>query len=120
VRATRVRRFCWNRLSCQRVVEPLERRDIFLIRLCSDGAAYEAIPKRRLRIDIPELKLALERDSDCEVTLSSSQFLVVKRKDTVEVTFVEDGRMIIRNVSDEGAARRIAEGILPARAVLDR
>jgi hypothetical protein len=101
-------------------VDLLERRDVFLIRLCSDGAAYEAIPKRRFKINIRELKLALERDSDCEVTLSSSQFLVVKRKDTVEVTFVNDGRMIIRNVSDEDAARRIAERMLPAQAVLDR
>jgi hypothetical protein len=41
----------------------------------------------------------------------------VKRRDAAEVTIVDDGRMIIRNVADQDAARRIAETILPNRAV---
>jgi len=94
------------------------RRDIFMIRLCSDRAAFEAVPKTRLRFQISKLKDALARRGDCEVTLSTPQLLVVKRRDSVEITFVDDGRMIIRNVADQDAARNIAETILPDEAVV--
>lgn len=88
-----------------------------MIRLCSDRAAYEAVPKKRLRVDIASLRLLLEHRGDCEVVLWTPQLMVIRRKDAAEVTIVDDGRMIIRNVADQDAARRIAETILPDSAV---
>ena len=39
--------------------------------------------------------------------------MVVKKTDATEITIVSDGRLIIRNVADEEAARKIAETMLP-------
>ena len=86
---------------------------MFMIRLCSDHAAYEAVPIKRLRVDIASLKVLLERMGDCEVTLWTPQFMVIRRRDASEVTIIDDGRMIIRNVADQDTARRIAETLLP-------
>jgi len=90
---------------------------VFMIRLCSDHAAYEAVPKRKLRIDIPKLRLWLVRRGGCEVALWTPSLIVVKWRDEAEVTVVDDGRMIIRNVAGQEDARRIAETILPEEAI---
>ncbi|WP_455284609.1 hypothetical protein [[Eubacterium] cellulosolvens] len=89
----------------------------FMIRLCSDRAAYEAVPKKRFKVDIASLRVLLERRGDCDITLCTPQLMVVRRNDATEVTIVDDGRMIIRNAADQDAARTIAETILPNHAV---
>jgi hypothetical protein len=95
----------------------MEHGAAFMIRLCSDRAAYEAVPKKRFKVDITSLRLSLERSGDYEIAVCTPQLIVVKRRDATEVTIVDDGRMIIRNVADQDAAQRIAETILPNRAV---
>jgi len=98
-------------------IRPMEHGAAFMIRLCSDRAAYEAIPKKRFKVDIASLRVSLERSGDYEIAVCTPQLIVVKRRDATEVTFVDDGRMIIRNVADQDDAKRIAETILPMRAV---
>lgn len=95
----------------------MEQGVAFMIRLCSDRAAYEAVPKKRFKVDIASLRLALKRSGDYEIAVCTPQLIVARRRDATEVTIVDDGRMIIRNVADQEAARRIAETILPNRAV---
>jgi len=92
----------------------MERRSMFMIRLCSDHAAYEAVPKRRLSLDLAALNEMIERSAEWTAIVHTPQFLVMKRDDAVEVTVVDDGRMIIRNVADEKSAEEIAEAIAPA------
>lgn len=95
----------------------MKQAGMFIIRLCSDRAAYEAVPKRRLRVDISALRVSLKRRGDCEITLWTPQFMVIRRRDAAEVTIVDDGRMIIRNVADQDMALRIAETLLPDQAI---
>lgn len=95
----------------------MEREETFMIKLCSDRAAYEAVPKKRLKLDLSSLKHSLELHADCEIILYTPQLMVVRRKDAAEVTIVDDGRMIIRNVADQDAARTVAEALLPEGAV---
>jgi len=98
-------------------MRPMEHGAAFMIRLCSDRAAYEAVPKKRFKVDIASLRHSLERSGDYQIAVCTPQLIVVKRSDATEVTIVDDGRMIIRNVADQEAAQRIAETILPDRAV---
>lgn len=91
----------------------MEQGTAFIVRLCSDKAAYEAVPKSRLKVDLARLRRSLESSGNCEITLWTRQLMVVKKTDTTEITIVADGRLIIRNVADEEAARRIAETMLP-------
>lgn len=91
----------------------MEEGAAFMIRLCSDRAAYEAVPKKRLKVDLTRVKVSLERGGDCEIALWTPQLMVIKQRDAAEITIVDDGRLIIRNVADEDTARRIAETLLP-------
>jgi hypothetical protein len=91
----------------------MERGQAFMIRLCSDKAAYEAVPRRRIKVDLARVRRVLQLTGNCEITLWTRQLMVVKREDAIEITIVDDGRMIIRNVTDEQAARSIAEALLP-------
>jgi hypothetical protein len=91
----------------------MEHETAFMIRLCSDKAAYEAIPRRRLRLDLAKVKRFLQLTGNFEITLWTKQLMVVKRNDATEITIVDDGRLIIRNVVDQQAAQRIAEELLP-------
>lgn len=98
----------------------MNRERLYMIRLCSDRAAYEAVPRKRAKLDIMNLKRSLQAHGGCEIALCTPQFIVIKRRDDVEVTIVDDGRMIIRNVRNQEEAQRIAETILPDGAVRDR
>ncbi len=98
----------------------MEREGPYMIRLCSDRAAYEAVPRKRAKVKIMSLKRSLQVRGDSEITLCTPQFMVVKRQDNIEVTIVDDGRMIIRNVSSKEEARRIAEMMLPDEALTGR
>ena len=91
----------------------MEHGAAFIVRLCSDKAAYEAVPKSRLKVDLARLRRSLESGGNCEITLWTRQLMVVKKTDATEITIVDDGRLIIRNVADEEAARKIAETMLP-------
>jgi hypothetical protein len=91
----------------------MEHGAAFIVRLCSDKAAYEAVPKNRLKVDLARLRRSLESSGNCEITLWTRQLMVVKKTDATEITIVADGRLIIRNVADEEAARKIAETLLP-------
>jgi hypothetical protein len=85
----------------------------FIVRLCSDKAAYEAVPRNRVKVDLARLRRSLERGENCKTVLWTQHLMVVKRKDTTEITFVDDGRLIIRNVAGEEAAQKIANDLLP-------
>jgi hypothetical protein len=91
----------------------MERGPAFIIRLCSDRAAYEAVPRTRFKVDLARLRRSLEHGGNCETTLWTRQLMVVKQRDATEITIVDDGRLVIRNVADEEAARKIAETMLP-------
>ena len=90
----------------------MERGRAFVIRLCSDKAAYEAVPRTRLKVDLARLRRSLER-GECEITFWTRRLMVVKQRDATEITIVDDGRLIIRNVADEQTAQRMAEELLP-------
>jgi hypothetical protein len=98
----------------------MERGPAFIIRLCSDKAAYEAVPTKRLKIDLAKLRRSLERDGNCEIALWTRQLMVVKHRDATEITIVDDGRLIIRNVVDEQTAQRAAEALMPKLALSKR
>jgi hypothetical protein len=90
----------------------MEHGAAFIIRLCSDKAAYEAVPRSKFKVDLARLRRSLERGWNCETTLWTRQLMVVKLRDATEITIVDDGRLIIRNVADEEIARKIAETLL--------
>jgi hypothetical protein len=79
-----------------------------IFRLCSDKLSLEAIPKRKLTLDLTRF----DHRPDVDVMVQTPYFLVIRFKDGSEVTLRKDGRMIIRRVRDERIAGRIAQRTL--------
>jgi hypothetical protein len=106
--------FLFNRCDVDgREMSSTDRGRMFVVRLCSDKAAYEAVPRTRLKVDLTRLRRSLEGCGECEITFWTRQLMVVKQRDATEITIVDDGRLIIRNVADEQTAQRTAEELMP-------
>jgi hypothetical protein len=87
----------------------IEQGQLFF-RLCSDHLSIEAIPKKRLLIDLDEIK---NRQLDQhEIILWTPHFVVLKNRWGHEVTLRKDGRMIVRRAESEELARRSASDAL--------
>jgi len=79
-------------------------------RLCSDHLSIEAIPRRPIRIDFQGIRNS--PSDEVELLMWTPHFAVLRSKEGGEVTVRKDGRMVIRNVSSEDAARKTAARIL--------
>lgn len=69
------------------------------IRLCSGKGSYEAIPIRKLKLDLEALKAEFE--SDGKEVLDARVMLIVSGNP--EVTVMRDGRLLIKS-RDESVA----------------
>lgn len=75
-----------------------------MFRLCSDRLSLECIPRKTLKLNLSNY----ERSGELTLMVKTPYFLVFKFKDGPEVTIRKDGRMIIRKVTDEELAQKIA------------
>jgi len=81
-----------------------------LFKLCSDHSAVEAIPKRKVDIDLMRAKDNL--NPEYRVAMSTPHFLVLRGLSGEDITLRKDGRMIVRNAESEEKARAAATRIL--------
>ena len=72
------------------------------LRLCSGRAAYEAVPRPRLDLDLPDLRRKLE---EAGVDVVDARVMLIARMER-EVTVSRDGRILIKT-SDVGEADRL-------------
>lgn len=82
-----------------------------LVKLCSDKAAYEARISQKLSIHMPAAKQALEKAKEHEILIYTPHILII-RSQKAETTLSKDGRMIIKRVSSESEAAKVAQQIL--------
>jgi hypothetical protein len=86
-----------------------EQNQLFF-RICSDHLSIEAIPKKRVRVDLNKLRdSALDR---YRIIMWTPHFAVLKTRKGHEVTIRKDGRMVIRKAGSESMARKAASEIL--------
>lgn len=83
-----------------------------LIKLCSDKAAYEARPRRRIFFNMKEMRRLFEDIKDHEIIVYTPHIMILKSRRGAEVTFSKDGRMLIKNVSNENEAGTVARDVL--------
>lgn len=81
------------------------------VKLCSDKAAYEARTAKRLSLDMNETKRALEESKEHRI-LVCTPHIIILRSGKAETTLSRDGRMLIKRVSSESEAARVARQIL--------
>jgi hypothetical protein len=96
----------WNQMSCKDEFPiPL------LVKLCSDKAAFEARPARKLFLSMDRTKRTLEKSKKHEIVVYTPHMLIL-RIGKVETTLSRDGRMLIKKVSSETEAAQVASDIL--------
>ncbi len=81
------------------------------LRLCSGRAAFEAVPRPRLALDLPAIRGRLE---DAGVTVTDARVLLIARMER-EVTISRDGRILIKSADAVEAGQILAR----LRALVD-
>jgi len=84
----------------------------FLVKLCSDKAAYEVKLQRKIYFTMSRLKQLLETTAGYELVVYTPHITIIKSCKGIEVTFSKDGRILIKNVLDKSEAEAIAEDVL--------
>jgi hypothetical protein len=85
---------------------------LLLVKLCSDKAAYEARPQRKVSFNMNKLQKLFETVDNYQILMYTPYIIVLKSKGGSEVTFSEDGRMLLKNVSGESEAKELACDVL--------
>lgn len=82
-----------------------------LVRLCSDKAAFEARPKRNMSFDMDMVRRLLQKLNNYKILVHTPYIVIVKSKTAREITFSEDGRMLLKSVSNKEEAEALAYDI---------
>ena len=81
--------------------------DLFLLKLCTDGAAYEVRPKKQIKLDLPAFSQDLAAITEMRIRVSLPAILVLE-DDNRSVTIYPSGKLLLRNFQSEESAKRIA------------
>jgi len=85
-------------------------QDQLFFKLCSDHLSIEAIPRKRVNIDLNAIKS--RGLGEHEIILWTPYFVVLENSVGIEVTVRKDGRMIIRKAGSEEDAHKAASDVL--------
>ncbi|MFW9889087.1 MAG: hypothetical protein ACFFER_12950 [Candidatus Thorarchaeota archaeon] len=81
--------------------------DLFLLKLCTDGAAYEVQPKKQIKLDLPALSQELAAMTKMRIRVSLPAILVLEDDDR-SVTIYPSGKLLLRKFQSEESAKQIA------------
>jgi len=83
----------------------------FFIRLCSDKAAFEVRIQRKISFNMVDLEQLLRSVKENEIIVDTPHILIFRTK-LAEVTLSSNGRMLIKKVRNEEAAKEVAHEVL--------
>lgn len=91
----------------------------FIIKLCSDKAAFEVRVQRKIFFNLAKVEQLLKSMKENEILVDTPHILIFRSKGA-EVTLSRNGRMLIKKVQDEKEATAVASEILriASKAVL--
>ncbi len=81
-----------------------------LVKLCADKAAYEVKVQRKIAFNMEKVRELLEAGKSQIIVYTP--FLIIFTSGTAEVTLSQDGRMLIKKVSNPTEAKQVAQKIL--------
>lgn len=83
----------------------------FVVKLCSDKAAFEVRIQRKISFNMADLERLLRSVKENEIIVDTPH-IVIFRSEGAEVTLSRNGRMLIKKVRDEEEARAVASEVL--------
>jgi hypothetical protein len=84
----------------------------YLIKLCSDKAAFEVKFSQKLRLNMESIKKTLESSKGFEIVMYTPPIVILRSVAGVEVTLSKEGRILIKNVSSKDEAEIITRKLL--------
>jgi len=83
-----------------------------LVKLCSDRAAFEAVPQRRVFFDMNMVRQLFDAIETFEILVYTPSIIIIRSSEGREVTFSRDGRMLLKKILNEDEATALAQGVL--------
>jgi len=83
----------------------------FVVKLCSDKAAFEVRIQRKISFNMADLERLLKSMKDSEIIVNTPHILIFRSKEA-EVTLSRNGRMLIKKVRNEKEATTVASEVL--------
>lgn len=87
----------------------LKITDLFMLKLCSDGAAYEAKPKNKTSVDILSITDEVKEVLKMKVRVNLPAMLILEGDDGRIVNIFPSGRLLLRKFPSEEAAESITK-----------
>ncbi|MHA2353130.1 MAG: hypothetical protein ACXAC0_05185 [Candidatus Thorarchaeota archaeon] len=82
--------------------------DLFIIKLCSDGAAFEVKSKKRVKLDLPSVSEELAMLMGMTIRVSLPVILILEGEDGRSITTYPSGRLLLRKFPTEESVRQTA------------
>ncbi|MHA2004813.1 MAG: hypothetical protein ACW975_00300 [Candidatus Thorarchaeota archaeon] len=86
--------------------------DLFMLKLCADGAAFEVRPKVRTKLDLPAISEELASITRMRIRVCLPAILILEDDDS-SVTIYPSGKLLLRKYPSEESAKQIAMLLSP-------
>ena len=83
----------------------------FVVKLCSDKAAFEVRIQRKIYFNMADLERLLRSMKENEIIVNTPHIVIFRSK-RAEVTLSRNGRMLIKRVQNEKEATAVAREVL--------
>jgi ArsR family metal-binding transcriptional regulator len=81
--------------------------ELFNLKLCSDGAAFEVKSKRRVKLDLPSIGDELAVLTNMKIRVSLPVILILEGNEGQSITLYPSGRLLLRKFHSEESARQL-------------
>ncbi|MHA2063987.1 MAG: hypothetical protein ACXABY_06335 [Candidatus Thorarchaeota archaeon] len=82
--------------------------DLFILKLCTDGAAFEVRPKDRIKLDLPAISDELAAVTKMRIRVCLPAILILEDDEKRSITIYPSGKLLLRKFSSEENAKQIA------------
>ena len=82
--------------------------ELFVIKLCSDGAAFEVKSKNKVKLDLASISEELATQMKMKIRVSLPVILILEGDDDRSITIYPSGRLLLRKYPSEEAAQQAA------------
>ncbi|MFW9944676.1 MAG: hypothetical protein ACFFB7_06730 [Candidatus Sifarchaeia archaeon] len=85
--------------------------DLFFLKLCTDGSAFEIRPKSRVVLDLPSLSNQLAEKTEMRIRVNLPAILILESDDGRSITVYPSGKLLLRKFPSEDAVQTIGESL---------
>ncbi|MFW9846566.1 MAG: hypothetical protein ACFFD6_07455 [Candidatus Thorarchaeota archaeon] len=82
-------------------------KDLFYLKLCTDGSAYEVRPRSRVSLDLPSIGDKAAEKSEMRIRVSLPAILILESDDGRTITIYPSGKLLLRKFPSEESVQKV-------------